>query len=250
MAVVLVSPRNPLNIGAAARAMSNFGFRDLRLVNAYDVAFQEAKSAVNAEWVLRETRCFPSLAEAIADCVLAVGASGTADRDLKTPVHRLEQGAAGLRSAAQGGRIALVFGSEKFGLSRDDISFCHQLLHIPTRPAHDSMNLGQAVAICLYELVREGPEKLPAKRRPRPAPAETLARLHGQLFELLKETGYVNRTVAVSAEAKLRQLLRRLGPNERDATLLLGMVRQIRLALEDETIREKSLNEWREPRPD
>ncbi len=246
LAVVLVSPRNPLNIGAAARAMSNLGFRDLRLVNAYDVAFREAKSAVNAEWVLREARSFPSLAEAVGDCVLVAGASGVSARDLKTPVRRLEQAAEGLRAAGKGGRVALVFGSEKFGLSKDDISFCHELVHIPTRAAHDSMNLGQAVAVCLYELVREAPETLPGTTAPEGAPAATLDLLHAKLFELLKQAGYVNRTVEVSAETKLRQLVRRLALNATDATLLLGMVRQIHLAFEDDAIREKTREEWRQ----
>ncbi|MBV8843869.1 MAG: hypothetical protein JO307_13750, partial [Bryobacterales bacterium] len=71
--VVLVAPRNPLNIGAAARAMSNFGFFDLRLVNPYQVAFREAKSAVKAERVLRDAQEYSTLAEAVADCALVVG---------------------------------------------------------------------------------------------------------------------------------------------------------------------------------
>jgi TrmH family RNA methyltransferase len=245
LVVVLVAPRNPLNIGAVARAMSNFGFGDLRLVDAYDVAFQEAKSAVNAEWVLREARSFPSLAEAIADCVFVVGASGVADRDLTTPVHRLERGAERLCASAANGRVALVFGSEKYGLSREDISFCHELVHIPTRPAHDSMNLGQAVAVCLYELIREKTNQLPSEASPRTAPAATLDRLHRYLFHLLRSSGYVNPTVGASAEEKLRQFIRRLRLSAKDATLMLGMVRQLQLALDDESIRESIRAEWR-----
>lgn len=244
LAVVLVSPRNPLNIGAVARAMSNFGFQDLRLVNAYHVALHEVRSAVNAESVIRDARSYSSLPEAVADCSRVVGATGVEARDLKTAIHRLEQGALDLKISATAGRVALVFGSEKHGLSSDDISHCHALVHIPTRPAHDSMNLGQAVAICLYELVRDAPAEAPSRRVPREAPAAMLELLHEQCFRVLTRSGYVKRRVAASATSKLRQFLRRLRLSAHDATLLLGMVRQVNLALEDPHVREKAARDW------
>ena len=80
--VVLISPRNPLNIGAAARAMSNFGFFHLRLVNAYDVAFREAKSAVNAATVLESAQQYKTIGEAVADCALVVGTTSLGPRGL------------------------------------------------------------------------------------------------------------------------------------------------------------------------
>lgn len=227
--------------------MSNFGFADLRLVNAYSVAFREAKSAVNAAAVLQRASCFKSLQEAVSDCSWVSGASGLEARQVTTPVQRLERGAQSLLTATKRGRVALVFGSEKHGLSRDDISHCHQLVHIPTRVGHDSMNLGQAVAVCLYELIRESDhEPKPARRVPRGAPAATVDLLHAQWFSLLKRSGYAKRKVAASTELKLRQLLRRMNLSTRDATLLLGMTRQLELALSDERIRAKSAAEWGE----
>ncbi len=225
--------------------MSNFGFCDLRLVNAYNVAFREAKSAVNAGDVLRRATCFGSLPEAVADCCWIVGASGLEAREVATAVHRLERAASALVSASERGRVALVFGSEKHGLSRDDISYCNQLVHIPTRPAHDSMNLGQAVAVCLYELVREtGVHPQQAPRAPKGAPAATVDRLHAQWFSLLKRSGYAKRRVAASTELKLRQLLRRLKLSDTDATQLLGMFRQIEMAFDHQEIRSKAAREW------
>jgi len=153
--VVLVSPRNPLNIGAAARAMSNFGFAELRLVNAYDVAFREARSAVNAGAVLDGAREFPTLAEAVADCALVVGTTSIGHRALEHPLRRLELAGAQIRKKLESAPVALLFGSEKFGLSNEDMSHCHWLLRIPTREEHGSMNLGQAVALCLYEITRK-----------------------------------------------------------------------------------------------
>ncbi|MBV9441291.1 MAG: RNA methyltransferase, partial [Acidobacteriaceae bacterium] len=80
--IVLVSPRNPLNIGAAARAMSNFGFFHLRLVNPYEPAFKEARSAVGARQILENAQVFDALSAAVADCSVVVGTSAAAHRDL------------------------------------------------------------------------------------------------------------------------------------------------------------------------
>src|SRR6266567_193720 len=153
--VVLVSTRNPLNIGAAARAMANFGFARLRVVNPYDVAFREARSAVGAAPLLEAAEEFSSLADAVADCKLVVGTTSVGHRELQHPIRRLEYGARLIRRAAAEAPVALLFGSEKFGLSNDDLSHCHWLMRIPTLDPDLSMNLGQAVALCLYEMVRD-----------------------------------------------------------------------------------------------
>src|SRR6266704_4860337 len=150
--VVLVATRNPVNIGAAARAMSNFGFPCLRLVNPYEPAFREARSAVGASKLLASSEVYKSVAEAVADCTLVVGTTAVRHRDLHHPLRRLEIGARLLRKHLASSRVALLFGSEKRGLSNEDLSHCHWLIRIPTREEHRSMNLGQAVAVCLYGL--------------------------------------------------------------------------------------------------
>src|SRR5256886_6700041 len=150
--VILVAPRNPLNIGAATRAMSNFGFFHLRVVNPYELAFREARSAIGAEPLLAQATEFKTVAEAVADCTLVVGTTSVRQRQLQHSARRLDQAASLLSKQLAGGRVALLFGSEKRGLSNEDLSHCHWLLRIPTREEHRSMNLGQAVAVCLYEL--------------------------------------------------------------------------------------------------
>src|SRR6266853_5155444 len=154
--VVLVATRNPLNIGAAARAMSNFGFPRLRLVNPYEPAFREARSAVGASMVLASAEVYENVAEAVADCTLVVGTTAVRHRDLHHPIRRLEAGARLLRKHLASSRVALLFGSEKRGLSNDDLSHCHWLMRVPTCEENISMNLGQAAAVCLYEVVRDG----------------------------------------------------------------------------------------------
>jgi TrmH family RNA methyltransferase len=225
--VVLVSPRNPLNIGAAARAMSNFGFSDLRLVNPYEVAFKEARSAVRARYILEQTRVFDSIAPAVSDCTLVIGTTAVGNRDLHVPLHRLETAGALIRNAMESSRVALLFGSEKFGLSNEDMSYCHWLLRIPTREEHGSMNLGQAVAVCLYELRRS--ESTVEKRfdAPQPVTAEDLDRITSLLLDLLTRSGYVNERTSKSAELKVRRLMQRLGIRAADAETWLGMLRQI-----------------------
>jgi len=224
---VLVSTRNPLNIGAAARAMSNFGFTDLRLVNPYDVAFKEARSAVRARYILEQAQVFDGVAPAVSDCTLVVGTTALGNRDLHVPLHRLETAGALIRNEMDSSPVALLFGSEKFGLSNEDMSYCHWLLRIPTREEHGSMNLGQAVAVCLYELRRN--ESAVEKRfeAPQTVTAEELERITSLLLDLLARSGYVNERTSKSTELKVRRLVQRLGIRGPDAETWLGMLRQI-----------------------
>ena len=225
--IVLAGARNPLNIGAAARAMSNFGFTTLRLVNAYDVAFQEARSAVGSRYLLEQAQVFDSLSDAVTDCSLVVGTTAAEHRNLHVPLYRLEAGAQLIREQLASSNVALLFGSEKFGLSNEELSHCHWLVRIPTRTEHGSMNLGQAVAICLYELRRS--ETAAQERFPAPPHTDTenYERITLLLLEVLRHSGYVNERTLQSAELKLRRLVLRLGLPAADAETWLGIFRQI-----------------------
>lgn len=226
--VVLVAPRNPLNIGAAARAMSNFGFMHLRVVNPYEVAYSEAKSAVNAGAVIAGSVQYPSLSEAVADCRLVVGTVSKGHRVFQHAYRRLEHASVEMRSVLESGKtIGLVFGSEKFGLSNDDMSHCHSLLYIPTREEHESMNLGQAVAVCLYELARESAPASVAPPKGRAVSAGDVDRINELLTETLELSGYIHASSAASARLKIRRIVRRLDLREQDARLWLGILRQI-----------------------
>jgi tRNA/rRNA methyltransferase len=232
--VVLVATRNPLNMGAAARAMSNFGCTHLRVVNPYDVAFREARSAVGAAELLANAEEYGTVAEAVADCRLVVGTTAAGRRELQHELRRLEDGGLEIARQLKTGPVALLFGSEKRGLSNQDFGHCHWLMRIPTREEHGSMNLGQAVAICLYELVRteRTPDRgLPAKEED-PAKSGDLERLTKLLLEVLRVSGYVKPRGAAAAEEKLRRMVRRMSLNTADAELWLGMLRQIEWKLD------------------
>jgi len=251
LAVVLVGARNPSNIGAAARAMQDFGFRDLRIVNDYAAPFEAAqleaaqsappKSAVGAASVMQQAQRFSNLAEAIADCTLIAGTTAIGDRDLQRFILTLQQAAPQLLSHLEATknenlpqpRVALLFGSEKTGLTNDQLSHCSLLLTIPLfapeAARHLSMNLGQSVAVCLYELTREGLEgarELPVLHDA-PATAEDRERLTQLLLDVMHTTDYSRRFPANAAEPLVRQLTQQLGTTHRESMTWMGILRQI-----------------------
>jgi len=231
--VVLVHPRNPLNIGAAARAMSNFGVKRLRLVAPYEVAFRNARSAVGASAVLEAAEQSDTVAEALTDCQLVIGTTAVKSRDLQHPLRELnvETGRA-IRSELGSRTVALMFGSEKFGLSNEDLTHCHWLLRIPAREEHPSMNLGQAVAVCLYEVTRNEnvpvvPDSVPQVLAGPQATAGDEERIVVSLMEALNLSEYVRRHTEESVRENARRFVRRLSLQRSDAELWLGMLRQI-----------------------
>jgi tRNA/rRNA methyltransferase len=248
--VALVNTRNPLNIGAAARAMSNFGFSHLRVVNPYELGFREARSAVGAAPLLTAAEEYKSVSEAVVDCTLVVGTTSVGNRELQHPVRRLEQAAPLIRKALATGPVALLFGSEKRGLSNEDLSHCHWLLRIPTREEHRSMNLGQAVAVCLYEIARDS-KPIPRAEKTVAAASGDLERTTALLLDTLRASGYLKSLPRVTPktgtphapkspsakildqastrlqEEKIRRFVRRLDLSASDAELFLGILRQI-----------------------
>jgi TrmH family RNA methyltransferase len=224
--VVLVAPRNPLNIGAAARAMSNFGFRRLRVVNPFEPSFREARSAVGASEILANAEQFKSMPEAVADCSLVVGTTAVRNREIQHPLKRLELGARLIRKRIGSSGVALLFGSEKFGLSNEALSHCHWLIRIPTCDENISMNLGQAVAVCLYELVRDSKSAKEPKKLDLATAAE-LERVTTMLLEALRVSGFLTRRRVTDADERIRRLVRRLNLPARDAVIWQGILRQM-----------------------
>jgi len=234
LCVVLVRVRNPNNIGAVARAMYGFGFGDLRVVSEYPVALEGARSAVDASAVLAEVREFASVAEAVADCNLVIGTTAGGKRVQEHPLYSLAEGGVLLRGhlAESGNRVALLFGSEKTGLSREELSYCNWTMTIPMFEwegvRHPSMNLGQAAAVCLYELVRElvrSETPAPVVASPGAAAADQ-ERLTHLLAELLEASEYARRHPASQDEAALRRLVRRMQLDSQDAAMWMGILRQ------------------------
>ncbi len=230
--VVLVRPRNPLNIGAAARAMANFGFQDLVVVAPHPPVWQEARSAVGAEHIIRSAQAVAGLPDAIGAATLVVGTTAGSRRNLDRELIPLAALPAWLQDRAPArSRAALLFGSEKTGLSNEALSYCHALVRIPTSPDCPSMNLGQAVAVCCYELARAG---VVSTRPPRARVfLSELANLHSleHLFErvvgVLDRTGCTQPKTRQATLIKLRRVLLDLGLTNNDVRILGGILAQI-----------------------
>jgi tRNA/rRNA methyltransferase len=223
--VVLVASRNPLNIGAAARAMSNFGCPHLRVVNPYEPAFREARSAVGASELLANAQLYTAVAHAVADCTLVVGTTAVRHRVLQQPLHLLDHGGRLICKRLASSRVALLFGSERVGLSNEDLSHCHWLMRIPTCEENISMNLGQAVAVCLYELVRSEKAGRESAAKKELAKGEDVERMTEMLNEALRLSGYPG--PRASNDLKIRRLLHRMNLSSLDAEVWLGVLRQI-----------------------
>lgn len=242
LSIVLVRARDPNNIGAAARAMYDFGFRDLRLVNEYAVPFQRAKSAVDASTVLESAKEYTSVADAIADCTLIVGTTAVGLRRREHPLLSLAEANGALRREMTGDgptaerRVALLFGSEKTGLSNEELSHCHWLLTIPMHETrgmrHASMNLGQAVAVCLYEIVREQEALILdtnacAAGNAEPPLSADLERLTLLFMQVMDESGYSRRHPANFDVVQVRRLVRHMSVDRSHALAWTGILRQI-----------------------
>jgi TrmH family RNA methyltransferase len=206
--------------------MSNFGFLNLCLVNPYEPSFREARSAVGASELLANARVFATVGEAVADCTLVVGTTAVGSREVRHPVKGLQEAAPLIRRRLAESRVALLFGSEKFGLSNEDLSHCNWLLRIPTREEHRSMNLGQAVAVCLYELARSSRRVQIAEQR-QPATAGDIDRVAALLLQALDASGSLKSRSGPRTEEKLRRLMRRHQLTAEDAKFWLGMFSQI-----------------------
>jgi tRNA/rRNA methyltransferase len=227
--VVLVRPRDPNNIGAAARAMKNFGLTELAVVTPYPPVWDEVVSAVNATDVITQARVVGSLAEAIADCTLVVG---TADRTRVEPGQALYTPADLSRELqVTAHRLALVFGQEKRGLTNEDLSHCHQVVSIPTSPECPSMNLGQAVAVCCYELTREQAPRAGAPRRPALATAGEIEAALQLALDVLRRSDFVLPGNEPELTVKLRRSLLRLRLGGPEVKMLCGALRKIRRGL-------------------
>ena len=235
--IVLVRPRNPLNIGAAARALANFGLLEMAVVAPFEPTWEEARSAaVGAEAVIASARAVPTLADAIGDATLVVGTTTGSRRNLGRELLPLPELAAWLRRRNARGRAALLFGSEKTGLSNEDMSHCHALVRIPTTLDCPSMNLGQAVAVCAYELARAGIVSVRPPRvtvhRSEPANLQTLDHVLERAARLLDVSGYLQPKSRAAMLIKLRRLLLDLNLTCNDARILGGVLSQVEWKLE------------------
>jgi len=206
--IILAQPRNPDNIGAAARAMANFGLNELALVSPHlpswrdnagsaaaaddgtDRLVESTRAAVGAADIIGAAGVFGSVAGAASDCSLLLGASALQRRTPNRDVVMLADVPAWLAGRLPAGKrmkVGIMFGSERSDLTNEEMSFCHALLNIPTSEKQPSINLGQAVSLVCYELAGRSAAP-PRVNRPAAAPAiREIERVVEDIFVLLEQ---------------------------------------------------------------
>lgn len=221
--VVLVEPREAGNVGAVARSMKNFGFAELWIVGEHPpLAPLAGWWASGADDVVESARFAPSLHYAVRDAKLTVAT--TSSRGRTTPVDLTPRTLAALAGTlGEGDVLALVFGREDSGLTREELVQCQRTAGIPTDERFPTMNLAQSVCVFCYELSAVERAGAPRER----ASAEIVERLHDRAEALLLEVGFLQENNLNHIYDDLRAIAGRADLDARETTILLGIVRQI-----------------------
>lgn len=230
--VVLVRPHFAGNLGAAARAMLNFGLSDLMLVDPVaDPQSPEAKRmSTHGEAILNSARIVPTLDEALVGCRLVYATSANADGLYRSHAYgRPDELLPRIVQVLPDGPAALVFGPEPSGLSNAEISRCHGLIRILTAPNHTALNLAQAVAINLAELHRQwllfqNTAALPTQKI---APFEEQEQMFAHLRQGLEAIHYLYGEKSEPLMHAVRQLIARAQPSPNEVRILHGLARQL-----------------------
>lgn len=220
--IVLVEPQHPGNIGAAARAMKAMGLSDLALVmpHAFPHAVATARAA-GADELLEAAGCFDSLAAAIADCRLVIGASARR-RHLDLPA--LDPRESAQQACGVEGQVALVFGRERSGLSNDELDLCHRHLMIPANPGYASLNLAAAVQVVCYEVRMAALAGEQVEQTGELAPTQDLERFFQHLQDVLVAGDFLDPEKPKLLLRRLRRLFHRAQLEAVEVQLLRGVL--------------------------
>jgi tRNA/rRNA methyltransferase len=227
--IVLVRPHYAGNIGSVARLMANFGHRDLVLVDpvASVVDHDARRLATHGVTILESARIVANLPEALADCVATLATGGLADGvQRKSVVGTPREKLPFLRESIGNGPVALVFGPEPHGLTTAEVSLCHGMIHIPTGEEFPSLNLSQAVAICLYEWHLLTTQIEPTVISDLANHAD-LDRMFVHLKEAFEAIHYVYGTKGDPLMHAFRHVLMRAKPTNQEVRMLHGLARQL-----------------------
>ncbi|MFN2442598.1 MAG: RNA methyltransferase [Thermoanaerobaculia bacterium] len=222
---VLVEPREAGNVGAAARGMKNFGFTELVLVGEMPQLEPVAEWwASGAGDVVAGARRVESLEAAIRDAHAVVATTSSRERAIQKPLTPAE--VRGLReSLPEDQTLAIVFGREDRGLTAQELALCGRTAVIPTSDLHPVLNLAQSVTLLAWELCARPAEPVAPRAL---ASAASIERLHESARKLLLDAGFLDPVNPDRIYDDLREIVARAGLDEREVTILLGMLRQMR----------------------
>lgn len=223
--IVMVHTSHPGNIGAAARAMKNMCLSDLVLVSPQGFPSAEATSrASGADDVLAAARVVGTLAEAVSDCRVVIGASARL-RSVAWPLVDPRECAQMAAAEARKGPVSIVFGRESSGLSNEELDLCTHLVHIPTNPGYSSLNVAMAVQVISYELMQARGRELPTEREDtRVASNAEMEGFFSHLEQALDEIGFTDERRAEKLLRRLRRLFHRAEPDSEEVNILRGIL--------------------------
>jgi tRNA/rRNA methyltransferase len=225
ISVILVRPRFPENIGSVARAMKNMGLGRLVLVNGCSPLHMNAyKLASGAEEILERAEEVPTLGEAILDMGCVVGMT-CRQRKGRGPILSPKELVEKLVPLSQRNAIGLVFGSEKEGLTNEELSLCHLYVRIPSAEAFPSLNLAQSVMVVCYELFNAS--NVVSEPPARVAPAGHLEKMFEHMEKTLIDIGFLNPKHPKSIMRVLRNLFGRSHLDAREVRILQGIWSQV-----------------------
>jgi TrmH family RNA methyltransferase len=223
VAVILVRPDSPENIGLAARGMANTGFADLRLVGIDRLEAPAWRTAIHADSIIGSARFYPSLAEAVADRRLVLGSTARVRHDF--PLVPLAEAVTKVEEYPAATSVGLVFGNERTGLTKAELGLANLRFHIPQAARQPSYNLGVAVTLTLHALAfREGPPASLRKRAPLDHAAQAEA---GRRFaSLLDGLGFMHDTNRDFIVEKVQDIFFRMALTAKDRDIILAMFRK------------------------
>ena len=228
---VLVRPGSGGNVGAAARAMKNMGFRSLDLVEPRSFDPCEARRlAHNATDVLGRARHLPTLAAAVADCRWVVGTTRRVGRRRRPTLSPRDFARVASEDQTERRPLAVVFGPEEDGLGAPELALCHDVVRIPAHPLQPSLNLAQALLLVAYELRLADPRaaaETPRRVLAPEASAAELEQFYAHLEAALLAVQFVRPDTAPHRMLALRRLLGRARPQPAEVRLLRGICRQV-----------------------
>jgi tRNA/rRNA methyltransferase len=224
--IILVEPKEAGNVGAAARAMKNFGFTDLWIVGSQEERVDDVSSwwAVGAIDVVKNATRVATLEEALVDCHLTIATTAVRGRQVLEQLTPPDVARLAEEQLAADHRLGLVFGRETFGLSGREVMLCQRTASIPTWPEFATMNLAMSVGIFCYEL---GKGLRPRAKEPDAAPHQLIQHLNKHARELLGDIGYFGDKSPNRMCAELQAIASRALLTTREASLLLALVRRL-----------------------
>jgi tRNA/rRNA methyltransferase len=226
--IVLLETSHPGNLGAVARAMKVMGLSDLALVNPRCEIDEAARArASGAVDVLEAARRFSSLDDALADTVLAAACTSRR-RDLPHPAYTPRQAAPEIVQLARSGPVAIVFGSETFGLSNEQLMKCRWLINIPTNPDYASLNLGAAVQVLAYELRSTAEDAVLPLPAFEPATHAAQESLLAELEKGLVDIGFHDPANPRRLMLRLRRFFAKAGLEKEEVAIWRGIVAAMR----------------------